>query len=174
MRGSVQGWKGKRSEGDSISTGPTVQAFESVLAGSDNAPARITHFTASDRCREEEIMVTRRSAIIVSVVVLGIIIGSISADAAVTLEVLNPRGEIPPLPALAPAPRVASLEGKTIGIYWNGKQGGNNFWDNIEELLKERFPGAKIVRYKGPFDLGNRTAAVLAKEVDLFLYGVGD
>ena len=58
------------------------------------------------------------------------------ADAAVTLEVLNPRGEIPPLPILSLAPRVTDLAGKTIGIYWNEKAGGNNFWDVIEELLK--------------------------------------
>lgn len=94
--------------------------------------------------------------------------------AAVTLEVLNPRGEIKPPPTLAPAPRVTDLAGKKIGIYWNGKQGGNNFWDVAEELLREKFPTATILRYKGPFDLGAKLAGTLAKEVDTFIYGVGD
>jgi hypothetical protein len=93
---------------------------------------------------------------------------------AVTLEVLNPRGEIKPPPTFAPTPRVADLAGKRIGIYWNGKSGGNNFWDVTEELLKEKFPTATILRYKGPFDLGEKLAGTLGKEVDVFIYGVGD
>jgi hypothetical protein len=100
---------------------------------------------------------------------------SIPAKAeAVTLEVLNPRGEIKPPPTFAPTPRVTDLAGKKIGIYWNGKSGGNNFWDVAEELLKEKFPTATILRYKGPFDLGGTLAATLAKECDTFIYGVGD
>jgi hypothetical protein len=92
----------------------------------------------------------------------------------VTLEVLNPRGEIKPPPTLAPTPRVTDLAGKTIGIYWNQKVGGDNFWDVIEEQLKEKFPTVKILRYKGEFDLGDKLAATLSKEVDAFIYGVGD
>jgi hypothetical protein len=94
--------------------------------------------------------------------------------AQVSLELLNPRGEIKPPPTFAPTPRVADLAGKKIGIYWNGKSGGNNFWDVAEELLKEKFPTATILRYKGPFDLGEKVAGTLAKEVDIFIYGVGD
>ncbi len=92
----------------------------------------------------------------------------------VTLEVLNPRGDIAPPPFLAPRARVTDLSGKKIGIYWISKPGGNNFWDVIEELLKAKYPTAKILRYKGPFDLGEKMAANVAREVDTFLYGVGD
>ena len=101
-------------------------------------------------------------------------INNVSAEAAVTLEVLNPRGEIKTLPTLAPSPRVTDLAVQRIGIYWNEKAGGNNFWDVIEELLKQKFPTAKIVRYRGPFDLGETKAATIAKECDTFIYGVGD
>ena len=94
--------------------------------------------------------------------------------APVTLGVLNPRGEIKPPTISVPTPRVTDLAGKKIGIYWNGKQGGNNFWDVAEELLKEKLPTSKILRFKGPFDLGDRLAGNLAKECDLFIYGVGD
>ena len=92
----------------------------------------------------------------------------------VTLEVMNPRAEIPPPPFFPPSPRVKELSGKKIGIYWLGKAGGNNFWDGVDELLKERFPKAIIVRYRGPFDLGDEMAAKISKEVDTVLYGVGD
>ena len=97
-----------------------------------------------------------------------------SAEAAVTLEVFNPRGEIKTLSPLAPSPRVTDLAAKKIGIYWNEKAGGNNFWDVIEELLTQAFPTAKIVRYRGPFDPGDTKAATIAKECDTFIYGVGD
>lgn len=93
---------------------------------------------------------------------------------AATLEVFSPRGEIPPPPFHAPAPRVTDLEGKTIGLYWIGKAGGDNFWDGIEELLNEKYPNVKTVRYMGPFDLGEIQAGKIAKEVDTMFYGVGD
>jgi hypothetical protein len=96
------------------------------------------------------------------------------AHAEVTLEVLNPRGEIKPPPALAPVPRLPDLSGKRIGIYWNRKAGGNNFWDVVEEQLKEKFPTAKIIRFDGGFDPGEKRVAAISKEADTFLYGVGD
>jgi len=92
----------------------------------------------------------------------------------VSLEVMNPRAKIPPPPFFPPSPRVKELSGKKIGIYWLGKAGGDNFWDGVDELLKERYPTATIVRYRGPFDLGDEMAAKISKEVDTVLYGVGD
>lgn len=92
----------------------------------------------------------------------------------ITLEVMNPCGDIPPPPTFPPSPRVKELSGKRIGIYWLGKAGGDNFWDGVDELLKEKFPTAKILRYRGSFDLGDERAAEIAKEVDTVLYGVGD
>jgi hypothetical protein len=99
---------------------------------------------------------------------------SVPAAPSVTLTVLNPRGEIAPPPIFAPQPRVSDLSGKKIGIYWNGKAGGNYFWNVIEQLLKEKLPGAAIVRYNGAYDLGDPLADQIAKEVDVFFYGVGD
>jgi hypothetical protein len=93
---------------------------------------------------------------------------------AVTLEVMNPRGQIPPPPFHAPSPRVSDLSGKTVGIYWIGKAGGDNFWDGVHALLTEKYPNTKVVRYQGPFDLGDKRAAEIAKEVDTMFYGVGD
>jgi hypothetical protein len=93
---------------------------------------------------------------------------------SVTLEVMNPRAEIPSPPMSPLSPRVKDLAGKRIGIYWIGKAGGDNFWDNVDLLLKEKYPTAKILRYEGVFDLGDKRAAEIAKEVDALLYGVGD
>jgi hypothetical protein len=97
-----------------------------------------------------------------------------SAAATVTLKVLNPLGEITPPPIAAPSTRIADLAGKKIAIYWNGKAGGDNFWNSIEALLKEKLPKAVVLRYTGAFDLGDALAGKIAKEADAFFYGVGD
>lgn len=122
-------------------------------------------------------MKQRMNGFLAVIVAVGLFTGLSQVSAAygaVTLEVLNPRGEIKALPFLVPAPRVTDLAGKKIGIYWIGKAGGNNFWDEIEQLLKAKFPTAQVVRYNGPFDLGADMAAKIAKECDTFIYGVGD
>ncbi len=100
-------------------------------------------------------------------------IGLVQA-ADVTLQVLNPRGEITLPPVAAPSARIADLTGKKIALYWNGKAGGNNFWNQIEVLLKSKLPGTMVVRYDGPFDLKDEFAKKIAGEADAFLYGVGD
>lgn len=108
---------------------------------------------------------------------MGLLAGTMALSPAygeVTLEVLNPRGEITETPTTPPVAPVTDLAGKTIGIYWNGKPGGINFWDNIEALLKQKVPAAKVIRYEGPFEPSDAAAAAMAKEVDTFLYGVGD
>lgn len=93
----------------------------------------------------------------------------------VTLEVLNPRGEVDPPPTKAPNARVADLDGKKIALYWNSKENGNVFWDAIEVLLKKAYPTATILRYNGGFDIGDTIAArVKADGADVFMYGMGD
>ena len=92
----------------------------------------------------------------------------------VTLQVLNPRGEITLPPVSPPSARISDLEGKTIGLYWNEKPGGVHFWNGIEQLIKEKLPDTTVVRYSGAFDLGDEMAAKIANETDAFLYGVGD
>lgn len=103
-----------------------------------------------------------------------LLIAQACATGGVKLQVLNPRGEIELPPVSAPSARIADLAGKTIGLYWNEKAGGNHFWNGIERLLRQRLPDATILRYQGAFDLGDTLAAKIAKEADAFLYGVGD
>jgi hypothetical protein len=90
------------------------------------------------------------------------------------LKVLNPRGERDPVPPRGISPRLTKLAGKKIGLYWNGKQDGDYFWDTIEGLFKKKYPNTTILRYNGPGDLGETIAAKMVKEVDAFIYGVGD
>ncbi len=107
-------------------------------------------------------------------VLMAVLANALFAGAAVTLTVLNPWGEITPPPLIAPSARIPDLAGRKIAIYWNGKEGGDNFWGNVEALIKLKLPSATVLRYNGPFDLGDAQAAKIAKESDAFLYGVGD
>ena len=60
-------------------------------------------------------------------------------------EVINPMGTIAIQP-IKLAPRLASLEGKTIVLRWNGKHNGNNYLDRIADLLAEKLPSAKVIK----------------------------
>jgi hypothetical protein len=90
----------------------------------------------------------------------------------IVLKVLNPSGEIKPLLLRGLTnPRVTDLSGKKIGIIWDGKQGGNNFWMAVEELLKERFPATTIL--SGVWGDSSSSEKV-KEEADTFIFGVGD
>ncbi|MBI3918355.1 MAG: hypothetical protein HY322_15275 [Betaproteobacteria bacterium] len=47
------------------------------------------------------------------------------------------------------APRLQSLEGKHIGLYWNFKAGGDAALSRAGELLKSRFAGLETRLYVG-------------------------
>ena len=43
--------------------------------------------------------------------------------------------------------RLDTLEGKTIGLFWNTKPNGDIFLDRVEELLVEQFRNVKLIKY---------------------------
>jgi hypothetical protein len=51
--------------------------------------------------------------------------------------------------SVAPAPRRPTLEGATVGLYWNMKAGGDAALDRTETLLRQRFPGVRVQRFTG-------------------------
>jgi len=100
-----------------------------------------------------------------------------AGNGSVTLEVLNPRAEIPPVQPVAPAPRGKSLSSKKIALIDNGKAGAGFFLSAVEEQLKKKLPGATILRFNKP---GRTTTATpkfypeVAKKCDAFIYATGD
>src|SRR3989442_13036115 len=64
------------------------------------------------------------------------------------LEILNPVARTVEY-SVKPASRLATLEGATIGLYWNMKAGGDCALDRTEALLREKFAGTKFRRYTG-------------------------
>ncbi len=87
-------------------------------------------------------------------------------------ELVNPAGVIKVIP-IKMAARINSLEGKTIGLKWNMKPGGNIFLDRIAELLKEKIPSAKIIKFyevepttvpqSANMDVADQKAKIIAK-----------
>ena len=92
----------------------------------------------------------------------------------VSMELLNPRGEIEVPPVYFPSARVSDLAGKTIGLYSNGKPGMDNFYTAIEELLRERYSDIKIKRLTGAFEIRDDDAKDFVSGIDAFIYAVGD
>lgn len=71
---------------------------------------------------------------------------SASAKGAVQeWEVVNPAGEIK-VDTIKMAPRISSLEGKTIALKWNSKPNGDIYLDRVAELLEEKYPTAKVLK----------------------------
>jgi predicted GTPase len=101
-----------------------------------------------------------------------------AASAQVAIEVMNPRGEIPPPKTLGISPRGGSLDGKKIVLIDNGKYGASNFLDVLAAMLKQKYPTATVVMYPKP---AAQTITDLPKwyptvkqQGDLFVFGVGD
>lgn len=61
------------------------------------------------------------------------------------LRTLSPVAAKAPL-RVDPATRPASLEGKTVGLVWNGKPGGEIALKVLSEMLEQRYPGVKFWR----------------------------
>ncbi len=79
-----------------------------------------------------------------------------------------------------PAPRLETLEGKTIGLYNNMTGGADVAVDRVAEHLSQRFSGINFERYGGDLRPGRPSlsrgnhideeeAAVIAGEVDAMI-----
>ena len=64
------------------------------------------------------------------------------------LEILNPVARTVEH-SVKPATRPPTLDGLTVGLYWNMKAGGDAALDRTEERLRDRFPGLRFRRYTG-------------------------
>ena len=66
-------------------------------------------------------------------------------------QVLDPTNETVP-PIGQPAPRTASLAGRTVGIISNGKEGTKGFFAHLDGLLRAEFGvGDVVLRTKSNF-----------------------
>ena len=92
-----------------------------------------------------------------------------------TFRVLDPTSEkAPPLGQLAP--RLATLEGKTIGFISNGKEGTKGFFAHLDRMLREQHGVAQVVsRTKSNYSAPADTHIVAEiKNWDAVISGIGD
>ena len=95
-----------------------------------------------------------------------------SAENAVTIEVLNPRGVIPPAQVFGLTPRLKDLAAKRIALL-SEKQEARNFFDALEKLLHKKYPTAKILRFQSAANpaIPDNTEEI-AGQCDTWLQGV--
>ncbi len=62
------------------------------------------------------------------------------------IEVVSPAG-LEVVKRSGSAPRLASLDGKTIGEVWNGVFKGDFTFPIIRKLLQQKYPGLRIIPY---------------------------
>jgi hypothetical protein len=92
-----------------------------------------------------------------------------------TFRILDPTTET--TTALGqPAPRLASLEGKTVGFISNGKEGTKGYFAHLDRLLRDEFGVSEVVtriksNYSAPADgwILNEI-----KQWDAVVSGIGD
>lgn len=94
------------------------------------------------------------------------------------LEVLSPVAETVRY-RVEPAPRRPDLSGRTVGLYWNMKAGGDVALEEVARLLAERFPGLRFRRYTGSVGAlmrhaTPRDAERMARECDAVIGTTGD
>jgi hypothetical protein len=94
-------------------------------------------------------MYQRKSSWFLWMIMLGIFLFvpqlSIAKEQTQRWEIVNPSGVVEIKPVTL-APRLATLEGKTIVLRWNGKHNGDKFLDRIAELTNEKIPSAKVIK----------------------------
>jgi hypothetical protein len=92
-----------------------------------------------------------------------------------TFRVLDPTPERAPSVGQL-APRLDTLEGKTVGFISNGKEGTKGFFKHLDQMLREEYGVARVVsrtksNYSAPAD-----AHIVAeiKGWDAVVSGIGD
>jgi hypothetical protein len=63
------------------------------------------------------------------------------------LEILDPTGDAVAAGKVPFAKRLDTIQGKRVGLVWNGKPGADRMLDFVEDLLHERFPKVETHRF---------------------------
>lgn len=84
------------------------------------------------------------------------------------MEVLNPVA-LTNAPKINPAPRPKSLEGKTLGLIWNGSPNGDIALKRIGELIQARTKNVKVEFYSGTRPLNKALLKKAEQECDAFI-----
>jgi hypothetical protein len=78
--------------------------------------------------------------------------------------------------AATPPPRLSTLSGKKIGLLDISKPGGSHFLDRMEQLLRQSYGAADVVRVKKPTYTKNAPQAIIdqLRGMDAVIEGLAD
>ena len=76
-----------------------------------------------------------------------------AASSETTIETLNPKGTPPPIQLIPMAPRLGSLDGKTVYLVDTGFEGGGFLLNQIQLWFNRNMPSVTVVfkRKAGPY-----------------------
>jgi len=94
-------------------------------------------------------------------------------SAQIEWKVLNPKAEYEQIRYLR-APRIAALDNKKIGLYWNGKPGGDILLNTLGELLRERFKNIELIPLNLWHPIGAENIPKVAEQCDAVIGAIGD
>jgi hypothetical protein len=104
-----------------------------------------------------------------------------TSSSPTTWDLVNPEGSAR-TGSIRPAPRPTDLRGKTIGLAWNGKPGGDEALEEIARLLTQRVGELRFIKYwedvpdtVAPRELSQATIrAMAARQPDLVIVSQAD
>ena len=89
------------------------------------------------------------------------------------IRVLNPLGTPPPIKLKAMAPRLDTIDGKTIYVDNNGYPGTSVLLPELIAVMKERFPNTKFIYNDKPAGSMNRTEDPALGKADALIVATG-
>ena len=99
---------------------------------------------------------------IAAILLMGMPQSGLAAEQAIAWELINPTGVIK-REVTDPAPRISTLEGKTVALYWNGKHNGNVVLNHLSELLVKNVPNVKVVKV---YEKDPKTTTISGRDSD--------
>src|SRR5258706_9653178 len=102
-----------------------------------------------------------------------------TARLTIVNPVATPNAETEAGERFSPAPRPDTLDGKTVALYWNGKQNGLHALARTREVFLKRFAGVKFIELAGELGGTNRYLSgeqltMLAERVDAVVATTAD
>jgi hypothetical protein len=97
-----------------------------------------------------------------------------AAPAAEKITVLNPMGQPPPIQAKEMAPRLDTLDGKTIYFVNTGYIGTDRLMEVMTDWFKANYPKTNIVMARGGMtNIPENVRAEIAEKGDAAIVGLG-
>ena len=99
-----------------------------------------------------------------------------------TIQVYNPTGAVMAEEITNFSPRIDSFDGKRIGLLWNSKPNGDHYLNRVAELLSQRFPSAKVIKFwethpvetANPDKKSEAALGLIAQNADVVIAAQGD